>query len=126
MIRNEWRNSFNQPKLWIIDAKSSIVLLAAFMHLRYWTIAVAVFTVLFLAYFEHFKRISLPSALRFLVATYTNRIVGMVRPCRNRMKQNYYIDNEDTFDINNPVRPKAPERFKPDTRSWLVKMVSKD
>lgn len=126
MVRNEWRYSFNQPKLWIIDAKSSIIFLAAFMHLRIWTVVVALLTVVFLAYVEHFKRITLPSALRLIVAIYTNKVVGTVRPCRNRMKQNYYIDNEDTYDINAPRPIVKPEGFKPDTRKWYIKMMSKD
>lgn len=50
-----WRDSARFPRLiWFIDARAAFPILLALIHLRVWTISVALFIVFFLSILHHY------------------------------------------------------------------------
>ena len=50
-----WRDSGRQPKFWIVDARASLFVLLVVLHLRFWTVGLAIVVFLFLALLEYYK-----------------------------------------------------------------------
>lgn len=98
--RNEWRYSFNAPKLWIIDARSIIILLGAGLNIHVWSVSIAVATILALYWVEKMKRMSLNSALRLIMSSVVNLIVGKRRSPNKFRKRHFLIDFEASRKID--------------------------
>ena len=82
-----WRDTYRTPRLFMIDARAAIPLLASALHVAWWTILPSVLT---LALFFWLERIGLdlPSALRALRATFA----GNHRPALIKGKLHMRID----------------------------------
>lgn len=92
--RNEWRYSFNPPKLWKIDARSSVILLGAGLNIHYWTVFLALVTIISLYWVEKMKRMSMNSALRLIVSSFVNLVVGRRRSPDKLRRRHFLIDYE--------------------------------
>lgn len=86
---SHWRNSFRPARFFMLDARVSIVLLLAMLHIRTWTIVLA--TIIILAFYW-VERIGLdfPGAIR-AVRQY---VAGKVRPPRKPDKITLPVDHD--------------------------------
>ena len=82
-----WRDTYRTPRLFMIDARAAIPLLASALHVAWWTILPSVLT---LALFFWLERIGLdlPSALRALRSTFA----GNQRPAVMKTKLHQRVD----------------------------------
>ena len=98
--RNDWRYSFNPPKLWIIDARSVVILLGAGLNIHVWSGLLALATILTLYWVEKMKRMSLNSAMRLIVSVVVNMIVGKRRTRGKFRQRHFFIDYEASRKID--------------------------
>ena len=98
--RNDWRYSFNPPKLWIIDARSVVILLGAGLNIHIWSVLLALATILTLYWVERMKRMSLNSAMRLIVSVAVNLIVGKRRTPGKFRQRHFFIDYEASHKID--------------------------
>jgi hypothetical protein len=82
-----WRESHKQPRFLIFDGRLVITLFLTIMHLRPWTVALTLFAVAVLWFFER-KGVSPDSIARFLRA----RIVGRKRSARGLQAERLPVD----------------------------------
>lgn len=82
-----WRETHKQPKLLIFDGRLVVVLLAVIMHVRLWTVALALLFMIVLYLFDR-KGIPADSILRFIRAG----LVGRRRSARGRSAERMPAD----------------------------------
>lgn len=82
-----WRETHKQPKLLIFDGRLVVVLMAVIMHIRLWTVLLALIVMIVLFLFDR-KGIPADSILRFLRAG----IVGRRRTARGRAAERMPAD----------------------------------
>src|SRR3546814_9147184 len=87
-----WRDTYRTPRLFMIDARAAIPLLASALHVAWWTVLPAVMTLVLFFWLERIG-LSLPSALRALRATFA----GNERPAlsKNRLHQSIDYDRRE-------------------------------
>lgn len=67
-----WRETHKQPKLLIFDGRLIVILLLVILHVRLWTILLAVSAMLTLFFFER-KGVPADSILRYLRSSFVGR-----------------------------------------------------
>lgn len=82
-----WRETHKQPRFFIFDGRLVFLILLVIMHLRVWTVLLAIVTMIVLFFFER-KGVSADSILRFIRA----RIVGQRRTARGIRAERYPVD----------------------------------
>lgn len=82
-----WRETHKQPRFFIFDGRLVFLILLVIMHLRFWTVFLAIATMIILFFFER-KGVSADSILRFLRA----RIVGQRRTARGVAAERHPVD----------------------------------
>ena len=93
-----WRETHRQPRFMMFDGRLVVVLLVCVMHIRPWTIALALSTIAILWFFDR-KGVSADSILRFLRA----RLVGSRRTARGFAAERSAVDfgHETEADVQN-------------------------
>lgn len=97
MGNNRWMFSFCSARLGPIDARIFFVLLITLMHVTKFTIFLSIIAMIGLFYIERWKRITLPSALRWVVCSLTTFIFSPVRYARSIETRCSYRDTEALF-----------------------------
>ena len=82
-----WRETHRQPRFLFLDGRLVITLFVMIMHIRPWTIALALITIIILWAFER-KGISADSILRYLRAS----LVGRKRSARGFHAERPMVD----------------------------------
>lgn len=82
-----WRETHKQPRFFFFDGRLVFLILLVIMHLRTWTVLLAVAMMVVLFFFER-KGVSADSILRFLRAS----IVGQRRTARGLKAERYPVD----------------------------------
>lgn len=82
-----WRETMKPAKFLIFDVRVVLVLIPAFMHLRYWTLILAIATMFIFWWFDR-KGVSTDSILRFLRA----RLIGRKRSARGVHEERTAVD----------------------------------
>lgn len=112
-----WRETHKPGKFLIFEGRVVIVLILMVMHIRPWTITLALTTMAVLYYFNR-KGVSADSILRYLRA----RFIGKRRTARGLHNQRVPVDFhfESCLVRKRPAHPSpppAPTR-RPGSRSW--------
>ena len=82
-----WRETHKQPRFLIFDGRMIVLLLIVILHIRLWTVALAVIMMMVLAFFDR-KGVPADSILRFLRAS----IVGRKRSARGFLAARQAVD----------------------------------
>lgn len=82
-----WRETMKPARFLIFDGRVVLVILPAFMHLRFWTLIIAIATMFTFWWFDR-KGVSADSILRFLRA----RIIGPKRSARGVFEERTAVD----------------------------------
>lgn len=82
-----WRETHRQPRFLIFDGRLVILLLLMVMHIRIWTVLIAVTAGLVVWYFER-KGVSVESIVRYIRAA----VIGRHRSARGRGAERYAVD----------------------------------
>jgi hypothetical protein len=82
-----WRESMKPAKFLVFDGRVVLVLVPAFMHLRFWTLILAMFTMGLFWWFER-KGIPADSIMRFL----RSKLVGSKRTARGVFEERTAVD----------------------------------
>jgi intracellular multiplication protein IcmT len=82
-----WRETMKPAKFLIFDGRVVLVLVPAFMHLRYWTLITAIITMFVFWYFDR-KGVSANSILRFL----RSKLIGRKRSARGVHEERTAVD----------------------------------
>ena len=82
-----WRETMRPAKFLIFDSRAVLVLLPTLMHLRLWTLILAISTMFMFWYFER-KGVSADSILRFARA----RLIGSKRSARGQFEERDAVD----------------------------------
>lgn len=82
-----WRETHRQPRFLFLDGRLVITLFLMIMHIRLWTVGLALLTILVLWIFER-KGVSADSILRYLRAS----IVGKKRSARGFQSERPMVD----------------------------------
>lgn len=83
-----WRNSYLKPRFFIIDGRFSVLLLAALLHVSWFTVEAAAGTAIVLGVVELWFGVTPEIALRKARST----IAGTVRPATRHVKNRLAID----------------------------------
>ncbi len=82
-----WRETMKPAKFLIFDGRVVLVLLPTFIHLRIWTLSIAMITMMAFWYFDR-KGISASSIVRFMRA----RFIGHKRTARGAFEERTAVD----------------------------------
>lgn len=88
----QWRYSAKSPKIWLIDARASAILVGACLHLTEMTIALTVIIIATLFYIERYKRITPEAALRLIAMNFVNILIGNKRSPMGLRRKRYFSD----------------------------------
>jgi intracellular multiplication protein IcmT len=99
-----WRDTYKPARLFFIDARAGIPLLACLLHIRIWSVLLAA---AFIVLFWYLERIGLDAASAMRAAR--SWVVGNERPAKFPGKQRGRIDYERRPNpIENRDAPKLP------------------
>jgi len=82
-----WRETMKPAKFLIFDGRVVLVLLPTFIHMRIWTLSIAMLTMMVFWYFDR-KGISASSIVRFMRA----RFIGKKRTARGVFEERTAVD----------------------------------
>lgn len=82
-----WRETMRPAKFLIFDGRVVLVIVPAFMHLRIWTLLLAIITMFVFWWFER-KGISADSIIRFL----RTKLIGKKRTARGVFEERLAVD----------------------------------
>lgn len=97
-----WRETHKQPKLLIFDGRLIVLLLAVILHVRIWTIFLAVTAMLILFLFER-KGVPADSIIRYLRSS----LIGKKRTARGILSERCAVD----FGYETPDMVKREKAF---------------
>lgn len=87
-----WRYSANSPKLWLIDARLLVLMLATLMHISELTLSLSVVAICVLFYIERYKRVTPEAAVRLVLMTTLNLFIGSKRSPLGLRRKRYFSD----------------------------------
>lgn len=105
--KNEWAYSWEKPRLWIIDARAFLILLVSALYWAWWLLLICLTVIGVLFYIERRKRMSIESALRFIVSSFVTLMQGRRVPVCPLASRNFFIDRHD-LEVSEPDRHFAP------------------
>jgi len=83
-----WRDTYKQPRFFIIDARIAYFMLPALLHVRWWTVLIVCIVASILFYFERRRGLHLAAAGR----TLRWWLAGDDRPAVNPVKKRKMAD----------------------------------
>lgn len=86
-MNDHWRNSQKIPRFFIFDARIFFVLLAFMMHIRLWTLVLALMSVMMFTILERLG-LTFDASLRAMRCWF----LGQNRPACGRAVRRYWID----------------------------------
>lgn len=90
--KTAWRDTYKPPRLGPLDARAAFVILPALMHIRIWTISIAVLVLVSLWYIEQRRQLSVSAAVRMIRCWLVTKLSSADRPARPLHKVGYAID----------------------------------
>lgn len=82
------RNTYENPKLWILDARLLLFVLACLLHFRWYTVVPTIIVAVLLWYFEVRRSMNVSSSMRMV----RSWLAGPHRPARSLSRRMLMVD----------------------------------
>lgn len=87
-----WKSTFKPPRLFIIDARVSVLFLIMLVDATKFTFGITILACLFLLYFEKRKRVSVEGAIRMMRSNLVTALSSTKRPAKRYEASSKAID----------------------------------